>query len=158
MTEQKKPSATPAPEDDLLMSVSELKHYVEQVEMAKAKESLAAYNKAHQAQQELLKTLMSEEPIPQEIIHSFLSRLKTVATTGANEILIGRFPSELCTDHGRAINQAEEGWPDTLRGRPRKAYEVWKEKLQPLGYKLKVMIVDWPNGLPGDIGMYLTWK
>ena len=47
-----------------------------------------------------------------------------------------------------SINQAEESWPDTLQGRPRKAYEFW---LQPLGYKLKVLIVDWPNGLPGDV-------
>ncbi|MFO1116069.1 MAG: hypothetical protein U1E28_10325 [Beijerinckiaceae bacterium] len=158
MTQERKIAASPEPEHDLLMSVAELKAYVDEVEMAKAKESLAAYSKAHQAQQELLKRLQSDDPIPDDVIRSFLTRLKTVATTGANEILIGRFPSELCTDHGRSINQAEESWPDTLQGRPRKAYEFWKEKLQPLGYKLKVLIVDWPNGLPGDVGMYLTWK
>ncbi len=153
-----KPTAVPAAEDDLLMSVKELKHYVDEVEMAKAKQSLSAYNKAHEKQQELLKKLMSNDPIDDATVHSFLARLKSVATTGANEIMIGRFPSELCTDHGRAINQAEDGWPDTLQGRPRKVYEFWKEKLSPLGYKLKVLIIDWPNGLPGDVGMYLTWK
>lgn len=153
-----KPSAVPAAEDDLLMSVKELKHYIDEVEMAKAKQSLGAYNKAHEKQQELLRQLMSDDPIDEATLRAFLIRLKSVATTGATEIMIGRFPSELCTDHGRAINQAEENWPDTLQGRPRKAYEVWKEKLSPLGYKMKVLIIDWPNGLPGDIGMYLTWK
>lgn len=158
MSQEKKTAASPEPENDLLMSVDELKAYVDKVEMAKAKESLSAYNKAHHAQQELLKRLTSDDPIPEDAVRAFLTRLKTVATTGVNEILIGRFPCELCTDHGRAINQAEENWPATLRGRPLKAYELWREKLQPLGYKLKVMIVDWPNGLPGDVGMYLTWK
>lgn len=153
-----KPTAVPAAEDDLLMSVKELKHYVDEVEMAKAKQSLSGYNKAHEKQQELLKKLMSDDPIDDATIRSFLTRLKSVASTGANEIMIGRFPSDLCTDHGRAINQAEDGWPDTLQGRPRKAYEFWKEKLSPLGYKMKVLIIEWPNGLPGDIGMYLTWK
>jgi hypothetical protein len=153
-----KPTPVPAADDDLLMSVQELKHYVDEVEMAKAKQSLSSYNKAHEKQQELLKKLMSNDPIDDATVHSFLTRLKSVASTGANEIMIGRFPSELCTDHGRAINQAEDGWPDTLQGRPRKAYEFWKEKLSPLGYKLKVLIIEWPNGLPGDIGMYLTWK
>jgi anti-sigma factor RsiW len=152
-----KPTAVPDAEDDLLMSVEELRHYVAEVEMAKAKQSLAAYNKAHEKQQALLNRLKSEDPIDPATLRAFLIRLKAVAATGANEMMIGRFPSELCTDQGRAINQAEANWPDTLRGRPRRAYEAWKEKLQPLGYKLKVLIIEWPNGLPGDIGMYLTW-
>jgi hypothetical protein len=152
-----KPTAVPAAEDDLLMSVAELKQYVQQVEMAKAKNSLSAYNKAHEKQQELLAKLKSDAPIDDATFRAFLMRLKSVASTGANEMMIGRFPSELCTDHGRAINQGENNWPDTLQGRARKAYEVWKEKLQPLGYKMKVLIIEWPNGLPGDVGMYLIW-
>jgi hypothetical protein len=28
---------------------------------------------------------------------------------------------------------------------------------RPRGYKLKVQIVDFPNGMPGDVGMFLTW-
>lgn len=152
-----KPTAVPAAEDDLLMSVEELKHYVVEVEMAKAKQSLSAYSKAHEKQQELLARLRSDAPIDDATFRAFLMRLKTVAATGANEMMIGRFPSELCTDHGRAINQGEDNWPDTLQGRARKAFELWKEKLQPLGYKMKVLIIEWPNGLPGDVGMYLIW-
>jgi len=150
-------TAVPADDDDLLMSVAELKQYVAEVEMAKAKNSLAAYNKAHAKQQELLAKLKSDAPIDEATFHAFLMRLKTVAATGANRIMIGRFPSDLCTDLGRAINQGEADWPETLQGRARQAYLVWKEKLKPLGYKLEVMIIEWPNGLPGDVGMYLTW-
>ena len=69
-----------------------------------------------------------------------------------------RFPSALCTDKGRAINNAEPDWPATLTGRPRQAYEFWKEHLQPAKYKLRAMIIDWPGGLPGDVAFFLSWS
>jgi hypothetical protein len=144
-------------DDDIFMSVKQLKTYVAEVEMAKAKKSVEAMGRAEKAKQDLLKELRSEAPISDERIRSFVLRVKAVAETGGTELLIGRFPCELCTDHGRAINMAEPGWPDTLTGRPRQAYLTWKEKLQPLGYRLTAQIVDWPNGVPGDVGLYLAW-
>ena len=144
-------------DDDIFMSVKELKAYVSEIEMAKAKKSVELMDRAEKAKQDLLKELKSEAPISEERIRSFLLRVKAVAATGATEMLMGRFPCELCTDHGRAINMAEPGWPETLTGRPRQGYLVWKAKLQPLGYHLKAQIVDWPNGVPGDVGLYLSW-
>ena len=43
----------------------------------------------------------------------------------------------------------------TLTGEP-KCMNSGKH-LRPRGYKLKVQIVDFPDGLPGDIGMTLSW-
>jgi hypothetical protein len=74
------------------------------------------------------------------------------------EVLVYRFPNELCTDHGRAINQQEAGWEKTLTGLPKEMYEFWERRLKPLGYKLKVQIVDWPGGMPGDVGITLKWS
>jgi hypothetical protein len=145
-------------EDDVFMSVKELKSYVAEIEMAKAKKSLDAMDRADKAKQELLERLRSEQPISQERIHAFLNRVKAAAEAGQTELLIGRFPSELCTDHGRAINQGESNWPETLQGLPRQAYQLWKKNLQPLGYQLTALIVDWPHGVPGDVGLYLSWK
>jgi hypothetical protein len=73
-------------------------------------------------------------------------------------MMVMRFPSELCTDHGRALNMGEKDWPDTLVGQPRQFYEIWKERLEPAGYRLKAMIVEWPNGFPGDVGLYVAWS
>ncbi|WP_294537810.1 hypothetical protein [uncultured Rhodoblastus sp.] len=143
---------------DLFMSVKELKAYVEEVEMAKAKKSLESMGRADDAKAKLLKQLRSEEPIGENLIRTFLMRVKDAAERGENELLMGRFPCEMCTDHGRAINMAEPDWPETLQGRPRQGYLIWKEKLQPLGYHLKAQIVDWPNGVPGDVGLYLSWE
>ncbi|WP_298428479.1 hypothetical protein [Rhodoblastus sp.] len=145
-------------DDDIFMSVKELKTYVSEIEMAKAKKSLEAQDRADQAKQELLRQLRSDEPISEERIRAFTLRVRAAAEAGQTELLLGRFPSELCTDHGRAINMAEEGWPETLIGRPQQAYRIWKEKLQPLGYQLKAQIIDWPNGVPGDVGLFLSWN
>lgn len=157
MVENPKSSLENLTDDDIFMSVKELKAYVLEVELAKAKKSLESQGRADQAKQELLERLKSNAPISQERLRSFLLRVKAVAETGKSEMLMGRFPSEMCADHGRAINMAEPNWPETLQGLPRQAYLTWKEKLQPLGYRLKAQIVDWPEGVPGDVGLYLSW-
>ncbi len=68
-----------------------------------------------------------------------------------------RFPVALCSDHGRAINNGDADWPDSLTGRPRQAYEFWRDHVRPAGYRLKAMIIEWPGGMPGDVGMFLSW-
>ena len=64
----------------------------------------------------------------------------------------------LCSDRGRRINNAEPDWPQTLEGRPKLAYEFWNEHLKPLGLGLRAQVVDYPGGMPGDIGFILTWN
>jgi hypothetical protein len=90
-----------------------------------------------------------------------LQRVKTIVeravANGLTEVLVYRFPNQLCTDRGRAINQQEAGWETTLTGLPKEMYEFWKRQLQPLGYKIKVQIVDFPDGMPGDVGITLRW-
>ena len=140
------------------MSVADLKAYVVQVESAKASQSYTAMEAAEKAKKELVARMMRPVEVTPERIKAFMNSVKLAAERGDDEMLIGRFPSEMCTDHGRAINNTEEDWPDTLVGVPRQVYEIWKEKLQPLGYHLKAMIIEWPGGFPGDVGMYLTWR
>lgn len=83
--------------------------------------------------------------------------IQRAAAKGLTEIELARFPNELFTDHGRAINQQEPGWEKTLTGLPKELYDFWKKYLQERGYKLTYQIVDFPGGVPGDIGMTLKW-
>ena len=76
---------------------------------------------------------------------------------GQFEVMVYSFPSKLCTDNGRAINNAERDWPETLQGKARDFYDRFKANLQPKGYKLKAMIINFPDGMPGDVGFYLDW-
>jgi hypothetical protein len=80
------------------------------------------------------------------------------AEAGQSEVQVYRFPNQLCTDRGRAINNFEADWDKSLEGRPRLAYEFWHDHLRPLGFGLKAEVLEYPGGMPGDIGFFLTWK
>ena len=41
--------------------------------------------------------------------------IERAGRNGKTQVQIIRFPSDLCSDHGRAINQRELGWESTLR-------------------------------------------
>lgn len=83
--------------------------------------------------------------------------IRRAVSNGLTEVEVGRFPNQICTDYGRAINQQEPGWENTLTGLPRELFLFWQQYLQPRGYRLKFQIVNWPNGMPGDIGITLAW-
>ncbi len=83
--------------------------------------------------------------------------INRAVNNGLTEIEVGRFPNSLFTDRGRAINQQEAGWEETLTGLPKELFDFWKKHLQAKGYRLRYQIVDWPEGKPGDVGITLSW-
>jgi hypothetical protein len=146
--------------DESFMSATELRNYVVQTEMAKASKQ-AGSDAAEKAREKLILSLMEPVAVTPEKIaevkRRVLGQLRKAAVDGNKEVLVMRFPNALCTDKGRALNNLEKGWPSTLIGRPLQAFEFWRDHLRPQGYGLKAMVVDWPKGLPGDIGFFLTW-
>ena len=87
-----------------------------------------------------------------------LDRAKLAASTGEQEFMMLRFPSDLCSDGGRKIDVAEEGWEGTLRGEAAEFYSRWRTELKPHGFGLSARIVSYEDGIIGDIGLFLTWK
>lgn len=147
--------------DESFMSAADLRKYMDEIALARANEAVEAMDKADKAKQELAKQLAQPLDLTPEkmaeITNNVLVKLRSAAERGETELMVLRFPNTLCTDHGRAINNSLEGWPDTLTGRPRQAYELWRDRLKPAGFGLAAMIVEWPKGMPGDIGFFLTW-
>jgi hypothetical protein len=82
---------------------------------------------------------------------------RTAAEQGLKEFLLLRFPSQVCSDGGRAVNVPDPGWPATLRGEAAEIYLRWSHDLQPQGFHLSARVVDFPDGMPGDIGLFLVW-
>jgi hypothetical protein len=76
---------------------------------------------------------------------------------GKFEAMVYSFPSALCTDSGRAINNYDPRWPETLQGKAKELFESYEEIAKPRGYKLKAMVINFPGGIPGDIGFFLNW-
>src|SRR5262245_26977295 len=93
----------------------------------------------------------------EEVMKKAAAIIERAAKNGLTEVQVYRFPNTLCTDRGRAINQQEPGWEITLTGIPKEIYEFWYRHLRPLGYRLRVQIVDFSGGVPGDVGMSLRW-
>jgi hypothetical protein len=93
-----------------------------------------------------------------ERLERAIAIINRAANNGATEVEVARFPNTLCTDRGRAINQQERGWEATLTGVPKELFEFWQKYLKQNGFKLRVQIVDFPGGMPGDVGMTLSWS
>jgi hypothetical protein len=83
--------------------------------------------------------------------------IQRAVRNGLTEVQVYRFPNAMCTDKGRAINQMEKGWENTLTGIPREIYQLWSDYLKPRGYRIRYQIIDFPGGMPGDIAITLDW-
>ena len=93
----------------------------------------------------------------EEALRRVAAIIERAVSNGLTEVQVYRFPNALCTDRGRAINQQEAGFEKTLTGLPREMFEFWERQLRPSGYKIKFQIVDFPDGMPGDVGITLKW-
>jgi CBS domain-containing protein len=87
-----------------------------------------------------------------------LHQARQAAEQGQQELMLLRFPSELCSDGGRAINLTEPSWPSTLRGEAAEIYLRWERDMKPHGFHLTAQVLDFPGGMPGDIGLSLIWR
>ena len=104
----------------------------------------------------LVKELMDQH-IEDANWQEILLHAKEAAEAGQKELLLLRFPCELCSDGGRAINVPELAWPETLRGAAAELYLHWERDLKPQGFHLTAQVLDFPNDIPGDIGLTLVW-
>ncbi len=89
--------------------------------------------------------------------NTLLHRARQAAERGETEIMLLRFPSDLCSDRGRAINAPLPDWQKTLRGEAAEMYLLWERQLKTQGFHLTARVLDFPDGQPGDIGLFLIW-
>jgi len=144
--------------DTLLPSAKDLRKKIALAEADKASEAVRRHSQEEAEKKSLLDHLSQPSGVSdEEAIRRASVVIGRAVSNGLNEVRVFRFPNALCTDHGRAINQQEPGWEQTLTGVPREIYELWARHFRSRGYKLRVEIVDFPKGMPGDIAMTLVW-
>lgn len=112
----------------------------------------AAAERRRERAKELIEHHMSD-PVWRELLH----HARVAAEHGEKEHLLLQFPSQLCLDSGRSINVAEARWPASLRGEPAEIYLRWERELRPHGFGLSARVLDFPDGKPGDVGLFLVW-
>jgi hypothetical protein len=144
--------------DELLPSAGD---YMKKLALAEAEEASKQARQLAEAEAEknaFLERLAKPSGVSdEEAIRRGIKLIERAVANGKTEVQVHRFPNQLCTDKGRAINQQEPGWENTLTGVPKEIYQLWAKYFRPRGYKLRVEIVDFPGGMPGDVAMTLKW-
>ncbi len=144
--------------DNLIPNATQIRKEAALKEAEKASEYARAAAAAEAEKHALIERLSrpsgkSEE----EKIQLASTVIQRAVRNGLTEVMVYRFPNTLCTDKGRAINQQEAGWQDTLTGIPKEIYQLWSDYLKPRGYRIGYQVIDFPGGMPGDIGITISW-
>jgi hypothetical protein len=141
---------------DKLLSPKELTALAEAADMAKAKELLVRMNRQKDEQRDLHEAFMERDVHPQ-VMDRVNAAVRRAAEEGVHEIKVISFPATYCNDNGRRINNLEPDWADSLEGFAKRAYDFHVKELRPLGYKVRAQVLDYPGGMPGEIGLFLSW-
>jgi len=143
------------------VSLPTAKDFMQKLALAEAEEASKQARKHAEAEAEkqaLLDHFKKPSGVSdEEGIRRAIKIIERAVSNGRTEVQVCRFPNQLCTDHGRAINQQEPGWETTLTGVPKEIHQLWAKYFRERGYKLRVEILDFPGGMPGDVGMTLKW-
>ena len=144
--------------EDLLPTANDFAQKVALAEAEEATKRMREQSAADLEKKALVDQLSKPSGVSEEEgIRRGIVIIERAVRNRSTQVLIHRFPNSLCTDGGRAINQQEPGWESTLTGVPKEIYELWYKHFRPKGYTLRAEIIDFPEGLPGDVGLTLKW-
>src|SRR6202047_133972 len=144
--------------DDLIPNASDIRKEASLKEAEKADEDARLAAAAESEKRALIERLSrpsgkSEE----EKVQLASTVIQRAVRNGMTQVQVYRFPNTLCTDKGRAINQQEPGWENTLTGIPKEIYQLWTDYLKPRGYRISYQVIDFSGGVPGDIAITIAW-
>ena len=138
-----------------LVKPSELRKIAAEQAMKSVDEALAQKKRAEaEAQQVHLAFL--ERDIHADVQTRVSTAVRRAAERGEQQILVLQFPSDWCADRGRAINNFDANWPDTLTGCAKRAYDYYVKERQPAAYCLRAAGLNFPGGIAGGVGLDLT--
>ena len=144
--------------DDIIPSATQIRKDAALKEAEKAEEYAKAAAAADSDKHALIERLSRPSgKTEEEKIKLASTVIQRAVRNGLTEVQVYRFPNSLCTDKGRAINQQEPGWENTLTGIPKEIFQLWSDYLKPRGYRIAYQIIDFPGGVPGDIGITISW-
>lgn len=129
----------------------------------------------HQEELAEFKKRLDNFRLTDALIEATNGRVRRAFERGDTELMLTSFPSSFCTDHGRAISNIdvppinkpddsektaeppEPEWLATLPAGGHVLYEYWKSHLRPGGFSFSARIINYPGGMPGDVGLFLGW-
>jgi hypothetical protein len=142
--------------DTKLFTPGELKKLTEQGQLAKVQAQFDRVKIEEEEKKALHEAFMGREIHP-EVRERVNAAVRRAAEQGLHEIQVVTFPATYCNDRGRRINNFEPDWPDSLEGFAKKAMLYFEKELKPLGFKVRAEVLTFPGGMPGDVGLFLSW-
>jgi hypothetical protein len=104
-----------------------------------------------------LREAFEKRELPPDALHRVMMMAERAIENGQKEALVYRFPSDFMSDSGRSITSRIGDWRQHLTGSARRAHEFFRSELEPRGFSLRAGIVEYKDGIPGDVGFYLSW-
>ena len=139
-----------------LLNPKELQKITQEAESAKAREQ-SARQKKHEEEERQLHDAFMQRDIHPKVGERVNTAIRNAAEQGKTELQAFVFPASFCNDRGRRINNGEADWPASLEGFAKKAFDYYDKELRPLGYRVEARVLTFPEGMPGDIGIFLKW-
>lgn len=121
-------------------------------------EARRAQEAAAKAERDLIRQSFTEREVQPDAMERIATVVRRAVEHGEKRALLLQFPSEWLPDSGRGLTSHDPNWHERLEGFPRRAYDYYVKQLAPRGFQLQVEILDFPGGMPGDVGWFLTWK
>jgi hypothetical protein len=139
-----------------LMRPQDLRKISSDADTAQAQEEQKRAQRIAEEQKGLREAFMGQQVRP-DAKDRINAAIKRAAEQGQQEIQVLTFPASYCNDAGRRINNNLPDWPQSLEGFAKRAYDYYVAELQPLGFRLGIQVLDYPDGMPGTVGMSLKW-
>jgi hypothetical protein len=146
---------------------------------ARRRQEKAAEEQLKRKQREELsdfKRRLDEFQVTPEHVTAVLDRIRRAFERGETELMLTSFPSSFCSDSGRAIINAgappinkpknedkaaaearEPEWLATLPAGARQVHDYWRANLKPGGFAFTARVINYPGGIPGDVGLFFSW-
>ncbi len=110
--------------------------------------------------------------LTQDAINMTMEKIRRAFDREETELMFASFPSDFCSDDGRAIINAGAppiakpdknapkpdvpAWIETLPKGVRTVYDYWKKNMEPGGFRLSARIINFLGGKPGDVGLFFS--
>jgi hypothetical protein len=109
------------------------------------------------AEHAALHRAFEEREVPPDAMERVSGMVQKAIESGEKEALVFRFPSEFMQDSGRSLTSHLGDWRGQMTGAAAKAIAFFDRELAPRGFHLRAGILDYKDGMPGDVGFWLRW-
>jgi hypothetical protein len=140
----------------MVSHAAELRRRVDELLQARQSRAASERHRRAEARKAEVRAFLEQHVTEADFTHA-RRRIHDAVEQGKYEVEVLRFPADALADGGRAVNNDDPAWPDTLRGPAAEWYAAFERSARPNGFKMRARVLTFPGGRPGDVGLFLSW-